>query len=391
MKVLQINSVCGRGSTGRIVSDISRVLQKEGHECLVAYGRYDAPDKIPSIKISDTLDTSLHGICSRIFDNAGFWSVKATKKAIKKFEEYDPDVIHLHNVHGYYINVELLFDYLKRAGKPVVWTLHDCWAFTGHCAYFDAYGCEKWKSGCSDCGQKHTYPQTLIADRSKHNYLKKREIFTGVNNLTLVTPSKWLKGITKDSFLSEYKCEVIPNGIDTDIFQPCKSDFRKKYGLEDKYIILGVASVWEERKGLNDFIKLSEMLSDEYRIVLVGLNKEQISKLPENVMGIERTDSAKELAEVYSAADVYLNTTYEDNYPTTNLEARACGTPVITYETGGSPESAGVDAVIVKKGDLNGVLKSLAERHTLSAEKLKSKEEMARDYMDLYLKVRGER
>ncbi|MCX0367134.1 glycosyltransferase [Clostridium perfringens] len=339
MKILQINSVCGVGSTGRIVNDLYKVLEKEGHECVIAYGRGTAPEEIKTIRIGTDFDNYMHVAKTRVFDKHGFGSTKATKEFIEKVKEYDPDIIHLHNIHGYYINIEILFNYLKEANKKVVWTLHDCWAFTGHCAYFDYVECDKWKFRCEKCPQKREYPTSNLLDNSKWNYEKKKKIFKGVKDLTIITPSKWLAGLVKESFLSEYKVEVINNGIDLEIFKPIESNFREKHNLKDKIIILGVASVWDRRKGLNYFIDLSKVLDETYKIVIVGINKKQKKELPTNILAITRTNNVKELVEIYSSADIFINPTLEDNFPTTNLEAIACGTPILTFKTGGSGEA----------------------------------------------------
>lgn len=339
MKILQINSTCGFGSTGRIAVDILNTVVKNGGEGLICYGRGEASGGVPSYKIGSEATVKIHGALSRITDRQGFYSTGATKELVRKIKEYDPDIIHLHNIHGYYLDIRVLFDYLKKCGKPIVWTLHDCWSFTGHCAYFTASGCDKWKTGCNNCPSKKEYPQSLLCDSSEKNYNEKKELFTGIPDLILVTPSVWLKNLVENSFFKEYPVKVINNGINTDVFRSTEGGFRRRYGIENKRIYLGVASVWEERKGLRDLITLSKMLNENESLVLVGLTKAQAEQLPESVIGIERTESAKELAEIYTAADVFLNPTYEDNYPTTNLEAIACGTPVVTYETGGSPES----------------------------------------------------
>lgn len=337
MKILQINSVCGRGSTGRIVSDIP--LLENGHESYVAYGRGSSVGCLEAIRIGTDFDVYMHVLKTRLFDLHGFGSKKATARFLRRVEEIDPDIIHLHNIHGYYINIELLFKYLKEKQKPVVWTLHDCWAFTGHCTYFDFVGCDRWKTGCYHCPQKRRYPASWILDRSRKNWQDKKRLFTGIRNTILVTPSKWLADLVKQSFLKEYPVEVIPNGIDTEVFKPTQGDFRKKYNIEGKFIILGVANKWEERKGLKYFFELANMLRDDEVIVLVGLTKKQIKELPKGIIGIQRTNSVKELAEIYTAADVFVNPTFEDNYPTVNLEAQACGTYVITFASGGAPET----------------------------------------------------
>lgn len=334
MKILQIN-IFATLSTGRIAVDLYKTLVENGNEGCIAFARGSIEKDVPNIKIGSELDVKLHGIATRITDKTGFYSTKPTKKLIEQIKQYNPDIIHLHNIHGYYINIELLFDFLKDYNKPVIWTLHDCWAFTGHCAYFDLANCNKWKSHCEKCPQKKEYPKSLFLDNSYWNFNKKRELFCGVKNMTLVTPSKWLSELVKFSFLKEYPIEVINNGIDLSVFKPTESNIRKHYNLEDKFIILGVAGVWDKRKGLSDFIELSKNLDDRFRIVVVGVTEKQRQRLPKNMVGILRTHNVKELAQLYSAADVFVNPTYEDNFPTTNLEALACGTPVITYNTGG--------------------------------------------------------
>ena len=356
MKYLIINAVCGIGSTGKICGAIAEACDQEGHEVKIAFGRDGTvPDRYRrfAVRIGSDLDVKLHGIASRLLDNHGFSSAAATRRFLQWADRYDPDVLWLHNIHGYYLNIQLLFDWIKsRPNMQVKWTLHDCWSFTGHCSYFDFAGCDRWKTGCHDCPQKRAYPASILLDNSKRNYGKKRALFTGVPNMTLITPSQWLADIVKQSFLQEYPVKVRYNTIDTNIFKPTAGDFRKKHGLENKKIILGVANVWEPRKGLPDFLKLSEMLDDQYKIVLVGLSPDQLQALPENILGICRTGSAEELAQIYTAADVFVNTTYEDNYPTVNLEARACGTRIISYDTGGCRETLGEDDILVTTGDL---------------------------------------
>ena len=353
MRVLLINIVCGIRSTGRICTDIAGLLEKEGHECKIAYGRENVPPQYEkyAVRIGSNLGVKLHAIFSRIFDNTGFCSTYATKKFIKWVKEYDPDVINLHNIHGYYLNIKLLFKYLKESGKPVVWTLHDCWPFTGHCAYFCSVNCKKWHQGCQHCSKKKEYPASLFFDNSKNNYKRKKQLITQLDNLILVTPSKWLADLTRESFLNKFPVQVINNGINTNNFKVTKGDFVRKYGLDNKKIILGVASVWESRKGLNDFFELRKLLDDSFAIVLVGLNEHQKSELPQGIVGITRTENVEQLAEIYTAADVFVNPTREENNPTVNLEAQVCGTPVVTYDTGGSAECLveGVGAVTTEK------------------------------------------
>ncbi len=363
MKVLQINSVCGYGSTGRIAADLSKVIFKSGGDCTIAYGRGSAPDGIKTIKIGGNFDVNFHAFMSRLTDKTGFYSKNATKEFIKRAAEYDPDVIHLHNIHGYYINIELLFDYIRNANKPVIWTLHDCWPYTGHCAYYTSSGCGRWEKGCYDCPQKDAYPKSFV-DNSKANYTNKKKIFTSFKKITFVTPSKWLKSELSESFLKDYKSVVIENGIDMDIFKPTDAGFREKHSLSGKKILLGVASVWEKRKGFDDFLELSKLIDNDTVIVLVGVNAEQKSRLNQNMIGVERTADAAELAGIYSTADYFLNPTYEDNFPTTNLEAMACGTPVITYNTGGSPEAIAEGCgSVVPTGDIKAMYEKTFETY----------------------------
>lgn len=353
MKVLQINSVCGVGSTGRIATDLYKVLEEQGHECLIAYGRGTAPEEINSYKIGTNLDNYLHVVRTRLLDQHGYGSKKSTIALIKKIKEYNPDVIHLHNLHGYYLNLDILLNYLANLNKPVVWTLHDCWAFTGHCAYFDYIGCNKWKHECGDCPQKRSYPNSCVLDNSYRNFKEKKELFTSLNNLIIITPSQWLANLVKESFLNKYPVKVINNGIDLNIFKPTPSDFRKKYHLEEKKIVLGVANIWDKRKGFDTFIELSSKLDENYQIVLVGVTEKQRKRLPASILGITRTNNIRELAEIYSAVDVFVNPTLEDNFPTVNLEALACGTPVVTYSTGGSIECIDKSCgIIIDKGNI---------------------------------------
>ncbi len=272
-------------------------------------------------------------------------------------------MIHLHNIHGFVLQVELLFSYLKGAGKPVVWTLHDCWSYTGHCAFYDYTDCKGWKDGCRNCREyRKTYPYALFRQNTAENFRRKREAFTGVPDLTVVVPSRWLEGQVRQSFLKEYPIRVIPNGIDLNIFCPDAGELRETLSLEGKFVILGVANVWERRKGLSYFLELAQKLSDDERIVLIGLDKKQQKGLPEKILGFGRTEGARELARYYSMADVFVNATLEDNFPTTNLEALACGTPVITFQTGGSPESVSEDVgYVVPKGDLDALLNAVRQ------------------------------
>ena len=364
MKVLQINSVSGIRSTGRICTDIKDILSAQGHTCKIAYGRYNAPQKYQdcSVKIATEKDWIIQKVQSMVLDNAGFGNRKNTARFLQWVREYSPDLIHLHNLHGYYINVEMLFNFLHETSLPVVWTLHDCWSFTGHCTHFDVVHCEKWKTECHACPIPKTYPHSYVCNCSKRNYARKKRLFTALPNMTIVTPSKWLADCVNHSFLAHYPVKVIPNGIDLKAFSPIQNDFKKQHQIEDKFMVLGVSVLWNELKGLTDFIKLSTMLGASYKIVLVGVPTDIQKTLPKNILALNKTDSIASLAQIYSVADVFVNPTYEDTFPTTNLEALACGTPVITYQTGGSPESVDPSCgAVVKKGDVHALHQAILD------------------------------
>lgn len=387
MRILMINVTCGSGSTGRICTDLAEALEKSGHEVKIAYGRNAVPKDCErfAVRIGSDIGVKLHALNARLTDASGFGSRAATERFIKWVKEFDPDIIHLHNIHGYYINVNVLFDYLASCGKRVIWTLHDCWAFTGHNAYCISAKCEKWETGCGACPDISGYPKSLV-DRSHRNWELKKSLFTSVPGLTLVVPSKWLAGLAARSFLKDCPCFVIPNGIDTAVFHPDEGDMREKLKLGNRKVVLGVASVWSAYKGLGDLIKLRALLDpEEYAIVLVGLTKKQIGSLPDGVTGLERTDSARSLAQLYSMAHVFVNPTYDDNFPTTNLEALACGTPVVTYDTGGSGEAAGRTAGdVVPAGDVNALAESIKRLPASIETRLFTKEAMAAGYCKVY-------
>ncbi len=364
-KVLLVNTVCGTGSVGRLVVGLYHTLMSAGYECLVAYGRGEAPSDVRAYRIGTDTDVYIHGALSRLFDRHGFYSRRATMDFIDMVKEYDPDIIHLHNIHGYYLNLDVLFEYLKTCGKKIIWTLHDCWTFTGHCSHFEYIGCTKWMSGCYKCEQLREYPRSFGTDSSAVNYEDKKQLFTGIDNLTLVTPSSWLKEKVEQSFLQEYPVVVVPTGIDLTQFYPYDENvsdgnlifnIKNELELRNKIILLGVANPWRDRKGLVQFDMLAKTLSDKYAIILVGLNDKQMNGLNDRIIGLKKTDSTEELAALYSMADIYINLTLEDTFPTTNIEALACGTPVITYKAGGSPES--VDETcgeVVERNSIQGI------------------------------------
>lgn len=356
-KLLQINSVVNSGSTGRIAEEIGIEAMKNGWKSYIAYGRNALPSKSETIKIANDWDVKLHGMQTRLFDRHGLASTKATKKLVEKIKEIKPDIIHLHNLHGYYLNIEILFNYLAKTDIPIVWTLHDCWPMTGHCAYFSFIGCEKWKTQCEACPQKRRYPASYITDRSYNNYQLKRRLFTSVRKMILVPVSNWLADIVKDSFLKDYPKKVIHNGVDTTVFFPqITSKTREKYKIRDKFVLLGVANVWDQRKGLDDFIWLSRLLKDDEVIILVGVKEKTIKTLPQKILGIKQTENIRELAELYSLANIVCNFSVEETFGLTTIEGFACGTPGIAYNCTASPELITPDTgFVVEKGDMIGI------------------------------------
>lgn len=368
-KLFQINTTLNVSATGRIAEQIGALAHEHGWEVWIAHGpRYINKSVHHTYQVCSSLEEKIHGIQARLYDAYGLGCTGATQKLVGKIREVDPDIIHLHNIHGYYLDYRVLFDYLKDAGKPVVWTLHDCWPFTGHCFYFDFANCDRWKTGCYDCPIKTEHPKCLLFGRTRTNYRLKKQYFTQLDNLTLVSVSDWIEGLVRESFFKDSKqCKVrtIHNGIDLKVFAPQSQDVRD--GIKLKYhipsgnkMVMGCAMRWLKRKGFVDFIKLREPLPASVSIVLVGVSDDDKKQLPEGVVGINKTHSVAELAALYSAADVFANPTYEDNYPTTNLEAIACGTPLITYNTGGSPEALGEGCgMVVEKGDFTALVEGI--------------------------------
>ena len=346
-KLLIINITCNQGSTGKISEQVGELMKERGWDVYYAHGaRRVNPSKLRTIRIGSKISEYVHAFMGRVFDAEGYGSTRETRLLIKEISKVSPDIVHIHNVHGYYLNFKILFNYLKVLQIPVVWTLHDCWAITGRCAYFDYPQCDRWMEGCGKCYNLSKYPSTLWIDRSHKHFVDKKNAFSGFDKLYLVPVSEWLSSLLKQSFLSKYPISVFHNGIDLSVFHP----YAKK--SDGFFHIIAVSNVWDNRKGLIDIIKLRGLLPDDYKIVVVGLTKKQIRELPEGIDGIVSTSSQIELAKLYSQADVLINPTYEDNFPTVNLEALACGTPVITYNTGGSPEAIDVKTgVIVDKGN----------------------------------------
>lgn len=368
-RLLQINPVIRTNtSTGRIMQEIGELAMANGWESYVAYsGGRDGvkPCKSKLMPVGGKLDVAFHGLWTRLTDRHGLASWFATKRFIREIKELNPDVIHIHNIHGYFLNYKMLFEYLKGAGTPVIWTVHDCWLYTGHCYYYSSIGCDKWMSGCGNCPQRTAFPASWFIDRSKQNLKDKSESFNSIKDkLTIVPVSEWIRGEMSRSILQNCHFQVIHNGIDLNVFdvQPDDKAVREKYGLGDKHIILGLASIWSKEKGWDDFMEMSKMLNEGEVIVMVGVTEEQQKRLPANIIGIRRTENVRQLAELYSAAVAFVNPTWQDNYPTVNLESIACGTPVVTYRTGGSIEAVTEKTgYVVEQGDVKGLLDAVRE------------------------------
>ncbi len=364
MKLLQINPVVREStSTGKIMRGIGDLAMASGWDSYIAYSR--ARDRIiphtsKLIPVGDKADLAIHALETRLFDAHGLASKRATRELIRRIEDVSPDIIQIHNVHGYFLNYPMLCDFLGRSGIPVVWTAHDCWLFTGHCYHYSSAGCYRWKTGCYSCPLKTSFPASWLLDRSDRNYELKKKSLTGMKNLHLVAASEWMKKEMSESFLSGVPCTVIHNGIDLDVFKPSNNEQTKgKYGINTPHYVIAVASIWLKEKGFDDLMRLAGLLREDITLVMVGrMTKKQGKDLPENVIHIPRTSDATSLAELYSGAVAFLNPTWQDNYPTVNLEAIACGTPVITYRTGGSPESVTEKTgFIVEQGDIEGMTK----------------------------------
>jgi len=397
MRIYQLNTFCDVKSTGRIASEIAKLVEADGGECRIGYGvpELSADAEKYAYRIGTAIERKVHGAMRKLLDAEGYGSYHSTRKLIRDMESFQPDLIHLHNLHGCYLHLPTLFFYLKQADKPIVWTLHDCWPFTGHCAYFDYSGCERWKTGCYSCPQQRSYPVCVGLDGSKRNHVHKQRWFSGLKNLTFVAPCEWMLGPLSKSFLGNYPARVILNGVNLESFHPRgHHQLREQLKLQGKKICLSVAAEWDARKGLSYLCKAAEKMGESYRFVVIGLTEEQIAALPDNMIGIARTSSVEELAEWYTEADCLVNPTLEDNMPMVNLEALACGTPVAVFETGGCPEAIDEGSgIVVPKGDLDALCKAIkvlcADKnkwttHCLNRSRLFDCKDTFRSYLALY-------
>lgn len=397
MKILQINCSAG-GSTGNIASSIHQKLLAEGYDSYFAYGLGKC-DLKKTYRISNWLDNHIHLYLANFTGFHGFFSVICTLRFLSFVNKIKPDIIHLHNLHGYYLNIPLVFKYIKKNNISIMWTLHDCWAYTGKCPHYTMANCEKWKNECYGCSQKKQYPFSYLFDTSGVLYKYKKKLFTSIDDINIVTVSNWLKSQAKMSFLSSFDIKTIYNGIDTQTFTLCDNNeyINKKYKLaSDDKLILGVASGWSERKGLKNFIDISYQLKENEKIILVGLTDSQIEMLPQNITGIKRTENKQELAMLYSRADVFLNTSKEETFGLVTAEALSCGAPVVAFDSTACSEIITEKCGIVLKNDdihsiINGIrsaykFKINSRDFNLYINNNFSKEKMVNNYLGEYKK-----
>lgn len=383
--LLQINVTANWGSTGKIAEAIGNSAIENGWGSYIAFGRKHNPSSSKVIKVGTKIDTYIHYAYNRLFDMEGRSSKQATKALVKKIKELGPNIVQLHNLHDHYLNYQILFEYLNQTDIKVVWTFHDCWAFTGHCYHFIEQNCMKWKTECNHCIRRNKF-----VDRSQENYLLKKKLFVGNKNLTIVPCSEWMADFVKESFLKDKCIQVIHNGIDLSVFKVIPG-IKKRDG---KFRIIAVSNVWLPYKGIYDVFKLRGLLTDEYEITMVGLSKEQLNKLPLGIKGIQRTQNIQELVKLYNESDVLINPTYADTFPTVNLESLACGTPVVTYNTGGSPEAIDEKTgIVVEQGNIDAMAAAIrqlkmsplsAKDCRMRAEEYFDKDKCFSEYIKLY-------
>jgi len=398
-KLVQINTVCNT-STGQIMHDIQKEAESQGYDTISFVGRRKVYTDLKCEKFGNGFAFWIHVVLNTVFDCQGYGSYFVTKKLIKRLQEEKPDIIHLHNLHGYYLYLPLLFRYLQQEFKgKLYWTFHDCWPFTGHCPHFVIAKCDRWKRGCYHCPQKTIYPISFFMDASSGNYKRKKEMFTSVGPFTIITPSQWMKSLIQESFFKEFRVEVVNNGIDHNIFHPNKNMgalekvLEKHHIPKQKKILLGVAGIWEKRKGLDLLVHLADKITEEYVIVLVGLNKHQIKSMPRNIIGIERTENKEELASLYSAAYIFINPSMEESFSLVTVEAMSCGIPVIALDTSAVKELIDEECgVILHENQVQnylGAVKRIEERG-IQREKIAEraarydKEQMVKSILQLY-------
>ncbi len=354
VKTAFVNTVSGYGSTGRLIDQLSRM---DGIQGKIYYGRKKNLSDMDSYRMTDFFGNVNQALQTFLFDKHAFCNRKETERMIEDLKQFAPDLIHLHNLHGYYLDAEVLFEYLQSVDTPVIWTLHDCWSFTGHCSHYETIGCDQWKTLCHDCPQLDQYPITFNGKHVAENYERKKKLFTSLGDrLHIAVPSQWLADQVRESFLGNTDCTVVANGISLDTFQPRPSEFKKKHHIENRFLVTACASIWTKKKGLDQLVELAKMMPERSVLCVIGVTKSQIRMFQKTAICIERTDNAMQLAEIYTASDVFVNPTLEETFSLVNVESQACGCPVITYRSGGSVEMiTGKTGVIVNKNDLAGM------------------------------------
>lgn len=364
-KLLQVNATCNWGSTGHIAEQIATYARTKGWDCYLAHGaRYVNDSAMKTYMVGSRTDNLIHAAKSMLLGQHGLGSKLVTRDLVKNIEQIRPDIIHLHNIHGYYLNFQILFEYLKRSGVPVAWTFHDCWPITGQCTHFVSVGCEKWKeaNGCHHCPLLGESYKTYV-DRSNKNWQLKKEMFTSLDDLTIVTVSHWLEGIVKDSYFKNKRIQTIHNGIDTDVFIPLpdNSYSLEKYGLCNTQYIMGVSMDWSDKKGFSDYCKLSSQVPAGVKIVLLGLDEERCRIASQyGIIGLKRTDNVKELVKLYNGATIIMNLSYEETFGLTTVEGFSCGVPGIVYNATASPELMTPETgLVAEPGNMEGVVKAI--------------------------------
>ena len=360
MRILQINVVCGHGSTGVIAVEIAELLEQNGHECYIAYGQGTTTYK-KSYKIGSRIESLLHSlIFSRILGMQGFGSIWATKRLVRWIEKINPDLIQLQTLHCHFLNLPILFKYLKKKGKPVVWSIHDCYSFTGKCTHFTVSGCRRWETGCHDCPQLHTSgAKTYFFDQTARLYNIKKRLFTSLDDLTLISCSNWLKSELQHSFFKEKPINMIYNWIDCAKFKPIHDNsIYESYGIDpSKKYLIGVSAVWDPKQSrYQDALRLAEILPEEYQLVLVGklVGKVESRK---NVCQIPYVNGVEELSKLYSSAVAFVGFSVEDTFGKVIAEAMLCGTPAIVFDSTACPEVVGDSGFVVPPHDVEGMLR----------------------------------
>lgn len=365
-RLLQINTVATGTSTAAIMTAVDTEARKQGWSTAIAYGRGTIPpgQDTSYYRIGSGLSTALHGLKTRLTDGHGLGSRHATQRLLRFIRQFRPDVIYLHNIHGYYLHFPTLFDFLRRYNGKIIWHLHDCWSLTGHCAFYQSIGCDKWHTGgCDPCPNKHTYPSAWTS-RSGQNFTLKQAAFAGLRNLTLVAVSDYLAGEIKKSFLRDYPIVTIRNGVDTGVFKPSAPKRPKT--------VLGVANIWTHEKGIDDFIRLRQLLPDDYEIILAGRTPNRWmsfrggkSLIYNNIHLKGYISDSLELAELYSSASVYVSLSRQEGFQTSKIEALACGTAVIGYDICGEAEGFTPEvSTFVPAGDIDAIAKAILANNT---------------------------